>query len=39
MYIPPFWCGVIATIVVELILIIAYAINQNSKKRVKDEKN
>jgi len=39
MYVPEFWCGVIATIVFELILIIVYAINQNYKKRVKDEKN
>lgn len=31
MYINPFWCGVVATILVELARIIAYAIYQDHK--------
>jgi hypothetical protein len=31
MYINPFWCGVAATILVELVGIIAYAIYQDHK--------
>lgn len=32
MYIPEFWCGVAATIVAEIALVIAYAIYENIKK-------
>ena len=34
MYIPPFWCGVIATILTELILsvVLAYYVNRNDNK-------
>lgn len=35
MYINPFWCGVVATILVELGLIIGYAIYDNAKKKEK----
>lgn len=33
MYIPEFWCGVIATILVECIAIVAYGIYLNIKKK------
>ena len=33
MYINPFWCGVIATILVELGAIITYAIYSNDKNK------
>lgn len=33
MYIPPFWCGVGATLAVEVVSIIAYAIYLNNKKK------
>ncbi len=36
MYINDFWCGVIATVLVELIAIIGYAIS-TSKKTKKDK--
>ena len=32
MYIPEFWCGVAATVVVEVVLIIAYAVYLCIKK-------
>lgn len=33
MYIPPFWCGVIATILTEIILSVAavYCVSRNNK--------
>lgn len=33
MYIPPFWCGVIATILTEIILFVAavYCVSRNNK--------
>lgn len=31
MYIPPFWCGVIATIVSEVVALIAYAVYLDRK--------
>lgn len=33
MYIPPFWCGVGATLLIEVVALIAYAIYLNSKKK------
>ena len=33
MYISQFWCGVLATIGVEFIALIGYAIQQNMKKK------
>lgn len=34
MYIPPFWCGVIATILTELILLVVlvYCVSRNDNK-------
>lgn len=37
MYINPFWCGVIATILTELIGIIGYSIYLNVKEKNKRE--
>ena len=40
MYIPPFWCGVIATMLVELlvtIIIMAYAVRTKPEKGEKDD--
>lgn len=33
MYIPEFWCGVFATIVVEIIASVAYSQYQNKRRR------
>ena len=33
MYIEPFWCGVIATVIVEIGALVAYAIYDNAKKQ------
>lgn len=33
MYIDPFWCGVSATIIVEVVVLIIYAITQRSRRR------
>lgn len=35
MYINPFWCGVIATVLVELGLLVGYTIYNNTKKKIK----
>lgn len=35
MYINPFWCGVIATMLTELVAIIIYAIYLENKKKNK----
>ncbi len=32
MYIPEFWCGVVATIITEVIIAIAYSIYADHKK-------
>ena len=32
MYIPEFWCGVAATIIVEILLLIAFSISRREKK-------
>jgi hypothetical protein len=33
MYISQFWCGVLATIGIEFIMLIVYAIYQNTKEK------
>lgn len=33
MYIPEFWCGVVAVIVVEIVAVIGLAVYQSWKKR------
>jgi hypothetical protein len=39
MYIPPFWCGVIATVLVELLatIIMAFAVRTKPEKGEKDD--
>lgn len=32
MYIPEFWCGVAATIIIEILLLIAFSISRREKK-------
>lgn len=32
MYIPEFWCGVVVTLVVEVVAVIAYAVYSDHKK-------
>ena len=39
MYIPEFWCGVVATIVVEVIGIVIWAIADTHKKKKAKEEN
>lgn len=37
MYIPEFWCGAIATILIEFSAIIAYSFYFNVRKKEKDQ--
>lgn len=39
MYIPMFWCGVAATVVVEVIGVVAWAIVDTHKKKKAKEEN
>lgn len=33
MYIPPFWCGVVITVLVEIVILIGYSIFNGGKKK------
>lgn len=38
MYIPEFWCGVAATVIVGFVCLIAYAVADNRKNKKKGKK-
>ena len=39
MYITPFWCGVITTILVEVVILAIYIIYLTREEKIKDGKN